>query len=64
MEICGNTIQRGIEVSPIDHEKKWDFIPKVTAGDYVISGDILGIVQETSVMEHRIMVPYGTEGCC
>ncbi len=62
MEICGNTIQRGIEVSPIDHEKKWDFIPKVTAGDYVISGDILGIVQETSVMEHRIMVPYGTEG--
>lgn len=62
MAICGNTIQRGIEVSPIDHEKKWDFVPKVQAGDYVVGGDILGTVQETTVMEHRIMVPYGTEG--
>jgi V/A-type H+-transporting ATPase subunit A len=62
MAICGNTIQRGIEVSPIDHEKKWDFVPKVQPGDYVVGGDILGTVQETSVMEHRIMVPYGTEG--
>lgn len=62
MAICGNTIQRGIEVSPIDHEKKWDFAPRVEPGDYVVGGDILGVVQETSVMEHRIMVPYGTEG--
>ncbi len=62
MAICGNTIQRGIEVSPIDHEKKWDFVPKVNVGDYVIPGDIIGTVQETSVMEHRIMVPQGTEG--
>jgi V/A-type H+-transporting ATPase subunit A len=62
MAVCGNTIQRGIEVSPIDHEKKWDFVPKVQVGDYVIGGDILGTVQETSVMEHRIMVPKGTEG--
>ena len=62
MAICGNTISRGIEVSPIDHEKKWDFVPKVKVGDHVVGGDILGTVQETSVMEHRIMVPYGTEG--
>ena len=62
MAICGNSIQRGIEVSPIDHEKKWDFVPKVREGDYVKAGDILGTVQETSVVEHRIMVPYGVEG--
>ena len=62
MAICGNTIQRGVEVSPIDHEKKWDFVPRVAVGDHVVGGDIIGTVQETSVMEHRIMVPYGTEG--
>ena len=62
MGICGNTIQRGIEVSPIDHDKKWDFVPKVEEGDHVTAGDILGTVQETSVVEHRIMVPYGVEG--
>ena len=62
MERCGNTISRGIEVSPIDHEKKWDFVATAKVGDHVQGGDILGTVQETSVMEHRIMVPYGTEG--
>ena len=62
MERCGNTIQRGIEVSPIDHEKKWDFVATAKVGDHVVGGDVLGTVQETSVMEHRIMVPYGTEG--
>ncbi len=62
MAICGNTIQRGVEVSPIDHEKKWEFVPRVSVGDHVVGGDIIGTVQETSVMEHRIMVPYGTEG--
>ena len=62
MAICGNTIQRGIEVDPIDHEKKWTFVPKVSPGDYVVGGDIIGTVQETTVMEHRIMVPRGTEG--
>ena len=62
MERCGNTISRGIEVSPIDHEKKWDFVATAKVGDHVVGGDVLGTVQETSVMEHRIMVPYGTEG--
>lgn len=62
MAICGNTIQRGVEVPAIDHEKKWDFVPKVQAGDYVAWGDVIGTVQETSVMEHRIMVPQGVEG--
>ncbi len=62
MAICGNTIKRGIEVDPIDHEKKWDFVPTANVGDYVVGGDIIGTVQETTVMEHRIMVPRGTEG--
>ena len=55
-------ISRGISVPAIDRAKKWDFTPKVKAGDEVIPGDILGTVQETVVVEHRIMVPYGVKG--
>jgi V/A-type H+-transporting ATPase subunit A len=42
--------------------KKWSFIPAVKAGDKVAFGDILGTVRETSIVEHRVMVPYGVEG--
>ena len=55
-------ISRGISVPAIDRNKKWDFTPKVKVGDEVIPGDILGTVQETVVVEHRIMVPYGVKG--
>ncbi|MBR4196500.1 MAG: V-type ATP synthase subunit A [Synergistaceae bacterium] len=55
-------ISRGISVPAIDRAKKWDFTPKVKVGDEVIPGDILGTVQETVVVEHRIMVPYGVKG--
>ena len=55
-------ISRGISVPAIDRSKKWNFEPKVKAGDEVIAGDILGVVQETVVVEHRIMVPYGVKG--
>lgn len=55
-------ISRGISVPAIDRAKKWDFTPKVKVGDDVIPGDILGTVQETVVVEHRIMVPYGVKG--
>jgi len=61
-ERVGDRIARGVEVSPLDHEKKWDFVPVVKPGDYVTSGDIIGKVQETSIVEHRIMVPAGVEG--
>jgi vacuolar-type H+-ATPase catalytic subunit A/Vma1 len=44
--IAGNTITRGIEVAPVDHEKKWDFVPVAKVGDKVVAGDILGTVQE------------------
>ncbi len=58
----GDTIARGVEVPSIDHEKKWGFTPRVKAGDTVEPGDILGVVQETVVVEHRVLVPHGVRG--
>jgi V/A-type H+-transporting ATPase subunit A len=55
-------ISRGINVPAIDRTKKWDFTPRVAAGDRVVPGDILGVVQESVLVEHRIMVPVGMEG--
>ena len=61
-EVAGDRIQRGVNVPALDHEKLWAFVPKVKEGDTVVAGDILGVVQENVVTEHRIMVPYGIEG--
>ncbi|MFH1347792.1 MAG: V-type ATP synthase subunit A [Candidatus Margulisiibacteriota bacterium] len=58
----GDFIARGISVNALDREKKWEFVPKVKKGDKVKTGDILGTVQETSLIEHRVMVPPGIEG--
>ena len=55
-------ISRGISVPALDRSKKWKFEPKVKVGDEVEAGDILGTVQETVVVEHRIMVPNGIKG--
>ena len=55
-------ITRGISVPAISREKKWTFIPKMQIGDNVVAGDIIGIVEETTLVEHRIMVPYGLSG--
>lgn len=55
-------IVRGINVPSIDRDKKWGFTPKVKIGDNVVHGDILGVVQETVVVEHRVMVPKGVKG--
>lgn len=55
-------IARGIEVDPLDRETGWDFEKRVEVGDQVVQGDIIGVVQETSVIEHRIMVPNGVSG--
>ena len=55
-------ISRGIDVPAIDRKKKWEFTPKVKAGDAVEQGDILGVVQESVLVEHRIMVPVGLGG--
>ena len=61
-ELVGNSLVRGIEVPALDREKKWHFVPKVKAGDKVVGGDILGTVQETEIVEHRIMVKPGVVG--
>ena len=58
----GDRISRGVSVNNLDREKKWHFIPKVKAGDTVSEGDVLGVVWETEIVEHRIMVPNGMKG--
>ncbi len=61
-ENYGERISRGISVNNIDHEKKWDFKPTVNVGDRVVAGDVIGEVQETSIVNHKIMIPYGISG--
>ncbi len=55
-------ISRGIDVPAIDRKTKWQFTPKVKEGDFVAEGDVLGVVQETVLVEHRVMVPVGVSG--
>ena len=62
MKLCGNNLKRGVEVPSLKRDKKWTFIPTAKAGDEVEAGDIIGTVQETAVVEQRIMIPYGIEG--
>ena len=62
MKISGNNLQRGVEVDSIKRDKKWNFVPCVSEGDEVAAGDVIGTVQETIVVNHKIMVPYGVSG--
>ena len=62
MRISGNNLQRGVEVPALKREKKWAFVPTVQIGDGVAAGDVLGTVQETAVVEHKILVPPGLVG--
>ena len=62
MKISGATIQRGMQVPALSREKKWDFTPTVEAGAVVSAGDVIGTVQETAVVLHKIMVPVGLKG--
>ena len=61
-EVAGANITRGIKVPSLDREKKWEFVPAVAVGDSVEAGDIIGTVQETVIVEQKIMVPYGISG--
>lgn len=61
-EISGPFIRRGVKIDRLDRKKKWKFVPKLRKGDKVVSGDIIGVVQETPTTEHRILVPIGIEG--
>ena len=60
--IAGETIARGTEVPALNRTKLWDFVPVASAGDKLVAGDVLGTVQETSAINHKIMVPNGIEG--
>ena len=62
MKISGNNLKRGVEVASLKRDKKWEFVPVAKAGDEVQAGDILGTVQETIVVQQKIMVPYGIKG--
>lgn len=58
----GNNIRRGVKVDKLDREKKWPFTPLVKAGDKLQAGDPIGVVQETSLIKHYIMVPPTIKG--
>ncbi|MBT3275781.1 MAG: V-type ATP synthase subunit A, partial [Spirochaetales bacterium] len=60
--ISGNYIERGLRVPPLDREKQWHFIPRIRESDFVSEGEIIGTVQETEGVEHRILVPPGKKG--
>ncbi|MDH4068312.1 MAG: V-type ATP synthase subunit A [Dehalococcoidia bacterium] len=61
-ENIGAFIKRGAKASALPRDKKWQFTPRVKAGDAVDQGDIIGVVPETDLIEHRIMVPLGIKG--
>ena len=61
-EAVGNYIVRGLDMPGLSREKEWEFVPTVKEGDQVTEGDILGTVQETPVVQHRVMVPPGLSG--
>lgn len=62
VKAAGNRITRGVSMPALDHQKKWEFKATMQKGDKVVAGDIVGVVQETKVVEHRIMVPFNVEG--
>ena len=61
-KVSGNNLKRGIEVLPLNREKKWNFNSEVRVGDEVVSGDVIGTVLETPIVKHKIMVPVGING--
>jgi len=61
-DLCGSNITKGIHISSLGREAKWEFVPTAKVGDEVISGDVIGTVHETLVIEQKIMVPFGVEG--
>ena len=62
LKISGSNITRGIDAKPLNREKKWTFVPTVAVGDEIEAGDIIGTVQETIIVELKIMVPYRIKG--
>ena len=57
-----NFLTRGVQLPALDHEKKWPFVPTVEVGAVVSTGMVIGTVQETPLINHKIMVPHGVSG--
>ena len=62
LENTGSFIRRGAKASALPRDKKWQFTPTAKVGDAVSTGDIIGSVPETSLIEHKIMLPSGIKG--
>ncbi len=62
MQVCGNNLKRGVEVPSLDREKHWKFEPCVSVGERIYGGDVIGTVQETDVVTHKIMLPANIGG--
>ena len=61
-DLAGSFLTRGVTAPPLNRETKWEFVPTKNAGDEVVAGDVIGTVEETNVLTHKIMVPYGISG--
>ena len=61
-ELTGETLSRGVQVPALNREKRWEFVPVAKVGDHLIGGDVLGTVQETTAILHKIMVPPNLSG--
>ncbi|WP_324254751.1 V-type ATP synthase subunit A [Enterococcus sp. CWB-B31] len=59
---ASNFLSRGVKIPSLNREKKWLFVPVAVAGEEVSAGDIIGTVEETEAIQHRIMVPVGVSG--
>lgn len=62
MKVSGSRLRRGVDVPPLSREKKWSFKPLIDIGAGVTGGDVIGTVQETEIVLHKIMVPNGVTG--
>lgn len=62
MKVSGNNLSRGVSVPALKRDKVWQFVAKMKVGDKVVPGDVIGTVQETEIVTHKIMVPNGVSG--
>lgn len=62
MDAIGNNLSRGVDILSLNRSAKWNFKPIVNVGDSIEAGDIIGLVNETEIIVHKIMVPVGIKG--
>lgn len=62
MKLSGNSLHRGVEVPSLKRDKKWKFIPTAKKGDKLMAGDVIGTVDETEIVQQKIMMPPRVSG--